>query len=42
MNEKVYSDATIEGDALFDSNLPTTSAENTRFILILKPRFRQA
>ena len=30
MNEEVDSDATIEGDELFDSNVPTTSAENTK------------
>ena len=28
MNEEVDSDATIEGDELFDSNIPTTSAEH--------------
>ena len=30
MNEEVDSDATIEGDELFDSNVPTTSAANTK------------
>ena len=30
MNEEVDSDATIEGDELFDSNVPTTSANYTK------------